>query len=98
MTDKIKEMYNQLNTVVLNKDDLNDLISERNDWGYDALCFRYQELINEIVYLKTFSKEAKEKGHYGDYEYYKQFYGMRAVRFYQELDRFVGGLHDDKIL
>ena len=39
MTDKIKEMYNHhLNTVVLNKDDLNNLISERNDWGYDALC------------------------------------------------------------
>ena len=99
MTDKIKEMYNnQLNAVVLNKNDLNNLISERNDWGYDALCLRYQELINEIVYLKTFSKEAKEKGHYGDYEYYKQFYSMRAVRFYQELDRFVGGLHDDKML
>ena len=78
MTDKIKEMYNnQLNAIVLNKDDLNNLISERNDWGYDALCLRYQELINEIVYLKTFSKEAKEKGHYGDYEYYKQcFYHL----------------------
>lgn len=94
--DKIKEMYNnRLNTVVLNKDDLNNLISERNDWGYDALCLRYQELVNEIVYLKTFSKEAKEKGHYGDIPYYKQYYGRHMVRFFQELDRFVGGLHDD---
>ena len=54
-----------------------------------------QNRFNELVYYKATSQEAKEKGHYGDIPYYKQYYGRHMVRFFQELDRFVGGLHDD---
>ena len=95
MIDTARKIKDRLNVVQVDRDELNKLIDERNDWGYDALCMRFEQIVNELVYYKATSQEAKEKGHYGDIPYYKQYYGSHIVRFFQELDSFVGGLHDN---
>ena len=61
MTETAQRIKDRLNVVQVDKDELNKLIDERNDWGYDALCMRFEQIVNELVYYKATSQEAKEK-------------------------------------
>ena len=50
MTDTARKIKDKLNVMQVDRDELNKLIDERNDWGYDALCMRFEQIVNELVY------------------------------------------------
>ena len=52
MTNKINNMAEQLNTIVLNKDLYNKIVKDRLDFGFDSIYFRYSEAIEELGYYK----------------------------------------------
>lgn len=83
------EKYKTVETKELDK-----LEKERLDWGYDSVCLRVNELVQELAYLKTFDKTTNRCG---DLEYWKHFYGKRAIRIYQILDDLLGGIHNNDI-
>lgn len=62
------------------------------NYGYDSVCLRVNELVQELACLKAFDKTTN---HYGDLEYWKRFYGNRAIRIYQILDELLGGIHNN---
>ena len=60
MDKKIKDMYDKLNIVTINRDDYNTLYKDRMDFGFDSIYFRYAEAIIELSFFKDM--EAKRMG------------------------------------
>ena len=61
-------------------------------YGYDSICLRVNELVQELAYLKSLDKTTD---HCGDIDYWKRHYGNRSIRIYQILDDLLGGIHSD---
>ena len=53
MDKKIKDMYDKLNVITINRDDYNTIIKDRLDFGFDSLYFRYAELCDELAVYKS---------------------------------------------
>lgn len=53
MDKKIKDMYDKLNVITINRDDYNMLYKDRLDFGFDSLYFRYAELCDELAIYKS---------------------------------------------
>ena len=53
MDKRTREMYDKLNTVTLNRDDYNMILTDRLDFGFDSIYFRYAELCDEIAMYKA---------------------------------------------
>ena len=53
MNEQLKEMYNKLNTVMINRDDYHMILTDRLDFGFDSIYFRYAELCDEIAIYKA---------------------------------------------
>lgn len=85
-----------LEAIEKDKKEIEKIKKERLDWGYDSLCFRFEQIVNELIYCKARTPEAKEVGHYMDFEYYKRKYDRNKFRFYQVLDEVLGSIHNDK--
>lgn len=60
MDKKIKDMYDKLNIIMINRDDYNTIIKDRLDFGFDSIYFRYAEAIIELSFFKEI--EAKRRG------------------------------------
>jgi hypothetical protein len=52
MTKETKELYDKLNVTMVDKDELNKLIKDRLDFGFDSIYFRYAITIDELAELK----------------------------------------------
>lgn len=53
MDKKVKEMYDKLNTVRLSRDDYNMILTDRLDFGFDSIYFRYAEVCDELAVYKA---------------------------------------------
>ena len=53
MNEQLKEKYNKLNTVKINRDDYHMILTDRLDFGFDSIYFRYAELCDEIAMYKA---------------------------------------------
>jgi hypothetical protein len=52
MTNDIKDLYEKLNVIMVNKDDFNKIVKDRIDFGFDSIYFRYAIAIDELAILK----------------------------------------------
>jgi hypothetical protein len=62
MTDNTKDLYEKLNVTIINKDELNKIIKDRMDFGFDSIYFRYAAAIDELAILKE--EHARRSGNY----------------------------------
>ena len=53
MDKKVKDMYDKLNTVRLSRDDYNMILTDRLDFGFDSIYFRYAEVCDELAVYKA---------------------------------------------
>ena len=82
MDKKIKDMYDKLNVVTINRDDYNMIIKDRLDFGFDSLYFRYAELCDELAVYKAqlrHSDPLKER----------EYMNARKMHFYEALEHLV---------
>lgn len=56
----------EVNKVIVNKDELNKVLTERKDFGFDSLYFRYASAIDEIVSLKNKPNANRDWTHWGE--------------------------------
>ena len=53
MTDTAKQIKEILDVTVVNNDTLNQLITDRLDFGFDSIYFRYAEVCDELAMYKA---------------------------------------------
>lgn len=58
------------------------IIDDRLEYGYDSICLRIEAFVSELAILKAKTSD----NHRGDIDYWKCYYGNRAIRIYQILD------------
>ena len=80
MDKKVKEMYDKLNTVTLNRDDYNMILTDRLDFGFDSIYFRYAEVCDELAVYKAQVKHSNPAE-----EQTKM--NSRKMHFYQALEQ-----------
>lgn len=66
----------------------NKIADDRLEYGYDSICLRIENMVNELAILKAEDKSSK---HYKDIDYWHSYYGGRAVRIYDILDDLLDG-------
>lgn len=84
MDKKIKDMYDKLNIITINRDDYNTIIKDRLDFGFDSIYFRYAEAITELSFLKEV--EARRQGR--DFNR-KSWTDTKLMHFYDALEQLV---------
>lgn len=82
MTDTAKYIKEKMDIVILDKEELNKLLKDRLDFGFDSIYFRYSEAIEELSYYKE--QEARRAGEHFDR---KHFCDGRKMHFYQCLEQ-----------
>ena len=53
MDKELRKMYDKLNTVTLNRDDYDMILTDRLDFGFDSIYFRYAEVCDELAVYKA---------------------------------------------
>lgn len=85
---KYDEMINNLlNNTCEMLGPIGKIADDRLEYGYDSICLRIEALTSELAILKAKTSEE----HRGDIDYWKRYYGNRAVRIYQILDDLLDG-------
>lgn len=82
MTETGKQIIEKLNRTVVDKDELNRIIKDRLDFGFDSIYFRYSEAIEELSYYKE--QESRRAGEHFDR---KRFCDSRKMHFYNCLEQ-----------
>lgn len=82
MTDTAKRIKENLDKVVVSREELNQLAKDRLDFGFDSIYFRYSEAIEELSYYKE--QEARRMGEHFDR---KRFCDSRKMHFYSCLEQ-----------
>lgn len=82
MTDTAKRIKENLDKVVVSREELNQLAKDRLDFGFDSIYFRYSEAIEELSYYKE--QEARRMGEHFDR---KRFCDSRKMHFYGCLEQ-----------
>ena len=59
MTELAKQIKDKLNISTVNTDELNRVLKDRIDFGFDSIYFRYAEVVDELSYYKE--KEARRE-------------------------------------
>ena len=70
------------------EEDIEKIKTDRLEYGYDSLCLRVDQLVNELAEMAYMLKGRSEGN---DIAHYKRFYGMRARRIYEILDDLLDG-------
>ena len=52
MTELAKQIKDKLNISTVNTDELNRVLKDRIDFGFDSIYFRYAEVVDELSWLK----------------------------------------------
>jgi len=82
MTDTAKRIKDNLDKVIVSREELNQLAKDRLDFGFDSIYFRYSEAIEELSYYKE--QEARRMGEHFDR---KRFCDSRKMHFYGCLEQ-----------
>lgn len=82
MTDTAKRIKENLDKVIVSREELNQLAKDRLDFGFDSIYFRYSEAIEELSYYKE--QEARRMGEHFDR---KRFCDSRKMHFYGCLEQ-----------
>lgn len=61
---------------------VNKIADDRLEYGYDSICLRIDALVSELAFLQARTSD----NHRGDIDYWKHYYGNRAIRIYDILD------------
>ena len=83
----MKEHYPFLELKPL-EEDIEKIKTDRLEYGYDSLCLRVDQLVNELAEMAYMLKGRSEGN---DIAHYKRFYGMQAMRIYEILDDLLDG-------
>ena len=70
------------------EEDIEKIKTDRLEYGYDSLCLRIDQFVNELAEMAYMLKGRSEGN---DIAHYKRFYGMRAMRIYEILDDLLDG-------
>lgn len=89
MTDTAKKIKDTLDRVVVDREELNRVLKDRLDFGFDSIYFRYSEAIEELSYYKEI--EARRSGEHFDK---KRFCDTRKMHFYGCLEQLLRA-HED---
>lgn len=60
MTELAKQIKDKLNISTVNMDELNRVLKDRLDFGFDSIYFRYAEVVDELSWMKL--KEERSTG------------------------------------
>ncbi len=80
-------MDNFLNDACEMLGSIDKIADDRLEYGYDSICLRIEALASELAILKAKTSD----GHRGDIDYWRRYYGNRAIRIYQILDDLLDG-------
>ena len=80
MDKKIKDMYDKLNVITINRDDYNMLYKDRLDFGFDSLYFRYAELCDELAAYKAIYNHTNPIEE-------RKYMNSRKMHFYKTLEQ-----------
>lgn len=80
MDKKIKDMYDKLNVITINRDDYNTIIKDRLDFGFDSLYFRYAELCDELAVYKAIYNHTNPIEE-------RKYMNSRKMHFYDALEQ-----------
>jgi hypothetical protein len=91
MTDKTQKLCDGLNVTVIDKDELNKILQDRLDFGFDSIYFRYAIAINELA-------EFKEKYYRNDgTSFNKKYWADEEKRhFYNALEQLLNAHREGK--
>lgn len=65
------------------KDEVAKIVDDRLEYGYDSICLRIDAMVTELATLKAQDKTSQ---YYHDIDYWRRYYGNRAIRIYDILD------------
>ena len=86
MTDEAKNIAEKLNRTVVNRDELNRVLKDRLDFGFDSIYFRYAIVIDELA-------KYKEREKHQDMEHWAN---AQKMHFYNTLEKLVHAHEDSK--
>lgn len=82
MTDTAQKIKETLDKVIVSREELNQIVKDRLDFGFDSIYFRYSEAIEELSYYKE--QESRRAGEHFDR---KRFCDGRKMHFYNCLEQ-----------
>ena len=82
MTEYAKQIKERLDRITVSSDELNQILKDRLDFGFDSIYFRYSEAIEELAYYKE--REAHKEGTHFDR---KRWADGRKMHFYNCLEQ-----------
>ena len=89
MTDYGKRIREKLDVVSLTKEDFNQIIKDRLDFGFDSIYFRYAELCDELAFYKA-------KVEHGDPVKEHKNISWRKMHFYNALEQLLHAHEEEK--
>ena len=81
----VEKMKKDLNKISVDRDQLNQILKDRLDFGFDSIYFRYSEAIEELSWFKQ--DEARRNGHVSFDR--KNWCNTRRQHFYTALEQLV---------
>jgi hypothetical protein len=82
MIDTMKQLKTASNVVAVEKNELEILLKDRLDFGFDSLYFRYAELCDELAAYKA-------QLHHSDPVKERDYMNGRKMHFYDALEQLV---------
>ena len=89
----VEKMKKELNQVSVDRDQLNQVLKDRFDFGFDSIYFRYSEAIEELSWFKQ--DEARRNGHMMSFDR-KNWCDTRRQHFYTTLEQLVHAHNQEK--
>lgn len=88
MSDYAKKLIDKLDVITLTREDFNQLVQDRLDFGFDSIYFRYAELCDELAVYKAKVNHTDPEREYKDMNW-------RKMHFYEALEQLIHA-HDDE--
>ena len=88
----VEKMKKDLNKISVDRDQLNEILKDRLDFGFDSIYFRYSEVIEELSWFKQ--DEARKNGNMSFNR--KNWCDTRREHFYKILEQLVRAHENQK--
>ena len=80
MTDYTKQIREKLDIITLTKENFDQIIKDRLDFGFDSIYFRYSEICDELAIYKAKVNRTDPEREYKDIQH-------RKMHFYEALEQ-----------
>lgn len=90
MTEKAQQILDSKNLTVIGKKELEEIVKDRLDFGFDSIYFRYATVVDELAVYKAQERAKREHISFVEaYERESKWYGGHKMHFYHALEQFV---------